>query len=744
MAVDSYGVEIAVREEVKYTAKGHGYYRVLVEGEEVSKHSAEREALESAANRYEEGLDVRVIHDYEVQVVKNYRGKIVKVRVKTHKLKLNTPMAIVSYTAPGLGQTNPDTVPDAITFASQTNVAIATTVTSEYNTLSGTTLPAPISISGANNPEYQIETDPWTNVAGTISPGVRYRVRHESSAFPGLDIETFLTIGGVVGSFVSTTTTAASAAYPANLNQVYVDQTVETSSTYDPVTRTVGSGSDQSYNTIQEAITNAVVGTDILMRHGTYSEIDIKHTAGQNGTAWTTGNYFKLASYPGEWAKIDGTGLNSGQAYSNMHGISSSSGEYNKRSLAAENRFWMYERFEVTGCRHGIFLTGGDHWFRYLWIHDNSRTDVASSDELFSGIWVNLAMDNIVEFCNVHDNYNAASADNANNMQIGFDADYLDDEAPGTYNPNVLIARNEVRYNKVLGGGRGIAIKNQQRFGTNTRTASSILTLYSEWGNKVHHNFVSECNQEGIGADQDNIQVYQNIIDASTDINNIDTGVQCVHEVLLSSAGGALFNPFVYNNTVLNAAKSFGYGSGFNDDATQANLFGWFYNNLSVGNEDVAGQSMPFTLAADQGIGITANIDEVYIQKNLIHSNANPSDVMRGRNNAGQNEWPIATAEGLFTNIANNETSSAAGLFKAGTGNDQYKTNGTFTFGAGTLADQGIGTAHPYIAGVTLPSFIGATNPNDDAWVDGVLDDITNVTFLTTQDGTQNPTWLEA
>jgi hypothetical protein len=198
--------EILTRETVKFTAKGHGYYRVLVEGEEVSKHTTEREALESATNHYEEGLDVRVIHDYEVQVVKNTQGKIVRVRVKTQKLKLNTPMAIVSYTSPGIGQTNPDSVPAAFFFTTQTNVALATTVTSNWITVEDTTIPSTISISGANNPEYQIEGEvTWRQAAYTVSPGKRVRVRHESSAFNSQSIVTTLDIQGVMGTFTSKT-----------------------------------------------------------------------------------------------------------------------------------------------------------------------------------------------------------------------------------------------------------------------------------------------------------------------------------------------------------------------------------------------------------------------------------------------------------------------------------------------------------------------------------------------------------
>jgi hypothetical protein len=114
-------------------------------------------------------------------------------------------MAIIKYTAPGLGITNPDSVPDQFTFTDQVDVPIATVTTSDSITVEGTTLPAAISISGANNPFYQISGGTWVNTAGSVSPGSTVKVRHESSAFSGQEIQTVLTIGGVSDTFSTTT-----------------------------------------------------------------------------------------------------------------------------------------------------------------------------------------------------------------------------------------------------------------------------------------------------------------------------------------------------------------------------------------------------------------------------------------------------------------------------------------------------------------------------------------------------------
>jgi hypothetical protein len=53
---------------VKLTALKAGYFIVSVDGVDVSKHTQEREAIESAVSRVLPGNDVRYRHDYVVVV----------------------------------------------------------------------------------------------------------------------------------------------------------------------------------------------------------------------------------------------------------------------------------------------------------------------------------------------------------------------------------------------------------------------------------------------------------------------------------------------------------------------------------------------------------------------------------------------------------------------------------------------------------------------------------------------------
>jgi uncharacterized protein YhjY with autotransporter beta-barrel domain len=101
-----------------------------------------------------------------------------------------------------------DTTPDPFSFASQTGVLQSTTITSNVVAITGINADSPISIA---NGEYSINGGAFTSAAGTLSPiagssvGPTVQVRHTSAATPGTNTVTTLTIGGVGGSFTSTT-----------------------------------------------------------------------------------------------------------------------------------------------------------------------------------------------------------------------------------------------------------------------------------------------------------------------------------------------------------------------------------------------------------------------------------------------------------------------------------------------------------------------------------------------------------
>jgi hypothetical protein len=123
-------------------------------------------------------------------------------------------------TLSGTGVYSPnDTVPDGFTsFTSQAGVATNTVLTSNTQTIGGINAPAPVSVA---NGSYSVGcTAVFTNQAATISNGQTVCVRHTSAATPSTSITTTLTIGGVSGTFTSTTAAGVTAPGAPVLNSI--------------------------------------------------------------------------------------------------------------------------------------------------------------------------------------------------------------------------------------------------------------------------------------------------------------------------------------------------------------------------------------------------------------------------------------------------------------------------------------------------------------------------------------------
>lgn len=95
-----------------------------------------------------------------------------------------------------------DFVPDAFTFSAQSGQLLSTTVTSAAITIAGIDTVSPITVSGGS---YAVNGGSYTIAAGTVRNGDSVTLRHTSAASGSSNVSTTLTIGGVSGSFTSTT-----------------------------------------------------------------------------------------------------------------------------------------------------------------------------------------------------------------------------------------------------------------------------------------------------------------------------------------------------------------------------------------------------------------------------------------------------------------------------------------------------------------------------------------------------------
>jgi len=99
-----------------------------------------------------------------------------------------------------------DATPDPFTFTNQSGVTRGTIVVSNAVTVSGIDAPVPVSVI---NGEYSTGcASAWTSQLGTIGPGQQVCVRHTSATTPSTAVSTTLTVGGIQGTFTSTTVAA--------------------------------------------------------------------------------------------------------------------------------------------------------------------------------------------------------------------------------------------------------------------------------------------------------------------------------------------------------------------------------------------------------------------------------------------------------------------------------------------------------------------------------------------------------
>lgn len=98
--------------------------------------------------------------------------------------------------------TQPDTIPNSFSFASQTAVPVSSQITSNSATISGINAATPITVSGG---EYSVNGAAFTTAAGTVNNNQAVQLRHISASAQNTPTTTTVTIGGVSATFTSTT-----------------------------------------------------------------------------------------------------------------------------------------------------------------------------------------------------------------------------------------------------------------------------------------------------------------------------------------------------------------------------------------------------------------------------------------------------------------------------------------------------------------------------------------------------------
>ena len=216
----------------------------------------------------------------------------------------------------GTFTTSSDTTPDAFSFTAQPGVPTGTVRTSNTITVSGITEAAPISVS---NGSYSIGcTSSFVTTAGTISNGQSVCVRHTSSGSPNGTTSTPLTIGGVSGTFSSTTgaedTTPNSFTFTfqtgVETNSVRTSNAVTIAGINAPTPISVSGGGGSSYSI---GCTGSFVTTAGTISNG--QTVCVRHTSASTANAITS-TVLTVGSYSGLFRSTTGANDTAPNAFS--------------------------------------------------------------------------------------------------------------------------------------------------------------------------------------------------------------------------------------------------------------------------------------------------------------------------------------------------------------------------------------------------------------------------------------------
>lgn len=545
---------------------------------------------------------------------------------------------------------------------------------------------------------------------------------------------------------------------------IYVDNgTIEADATWSGVDGEAYTSSDPDfpgagtgYGTLVSARNAMQGGDDIYIRGGTYDEGAIRLYSADNGTAndWTS-----IQSYPGEWAVIDANGDDS---------ISCALGFRSDAKTDDSNylQYWRFERLEVTGGENeGIAASGGPVIVRYCYIHDNINSYCGDNPGGFGGI---LVHDSVFEY-NVFDK-NGCSDTTDNHpahLQIVSDYAYMDaygtcDDgnyftwATGLCRSNYATRRNIIRYNFFNNSDgrrmKGLHYKSHMVLTPHRPKPSTPDATAKTWGDKIHHNIFIDMS--AFGMQQDFGQFYNNIID-SGDIDVRDD----------KQEPPEWFTG--YNNTIIGGRLRVNYaniGSGMPSGSHRYNnphyateditITGGLYNNIisgySSGDVSQGFNFGEYMNDSDYDAG-DVDYDSLSVRNNYYYDgNSYMFFNLEAKSGTCYDNVSKTDMESCWDTFVNNvEKESTEGtddLYAGASGADQYKTNGDHSLGNGyTIADGGFGDAHPYLSGVTIPSYIGATDPDDNGWVDEVLDfDVAYFTAKDLQgDEAYDESWIE-
>lgn len=524
---------------------------------------------------------------------------------------------------------------------------------------------------------------------------------------------------------------------------IYVDQTLSSdciSGNYSTSVRDCSGSDGNAYNTIQKAIVAMNGGDDIYVRGGTYEEnggftLNCTDCAASNRRAnieipksknGTIDNWSSIQSYPGEWAILVGDNLHQNYDTGGQHPVLGHYGT-DKEGLH-DIKYWKFERLEIKGgSNSGLHVNGGPFIVRHCYFHDNYQQTDGENPAAIVGM---VPQDSIIEF-NYFKN-NGSLAPVGNSSHIAFFSDYrnLDIE---NLDPNHATMRNEVRYNLFDTGGNGFKHKNVQDL-----TNKNTISTYKSQGDKIHHNIFLRLKTDSVYVMQDYAQVYNNI---TAEGLAPYYGAFGMDYWLTGAYERDIYYATFYNNTIKNA--QFNYWRGTIQPSINPYLY--LYNNIFDNFGINSDGFVTLNIAGSMAGGGIVDLTNLKIDYNYFYrpGYADSFRITKGTENCIGYMTPEEYNSCYNTNnYVKSSSEGSDNLYDSSFGAGQQITRREHVVeDSKIIANAGIGSSHPYLSGVSIPSYVGATNPDDNDWVAGVLG-LATVSNLQNA-GSDDPTWIE-
>lgn len=524
---------------------------------------------------------------------------------------------------------------------------------------------------------------------------------------------------------------------------IYVDNklTVNSTRTYSKSGRNGNGSNGRAFKTIQMALDSMKTGDVICIRGGVYQERKIKIPLSKNGTSWSTGKFNTMTSFPGEWAIIDGQKNITRESGKAPYLLGNSDGPSMK--------FWKFERIEIRNGATadgknaaGFFGNHGPFIFRYCVFKDNIVDYEGNNPGAVTGYtW----KDCVIEYCYFYNN--GARTNHKNSAHIVIFADYKEatHAEKGFNNDAYHVTRNHYSHNLfVSASGPAVAIKYKNDTfltGRNPRAGKGYNDTYKEWGDHIYHNIFRKTLDFAIDARQDFVQIYNNIFDSCYGAITVGEWWQ-----------PTIYRATVFNNTVIGKGKQ---GLQFNHfkiyDFQEPAIVQYAYNNI-VSNCGDDWLSCDITFLKDPKF-TNAIIDSFRIDRNFIYNPASNSDDPNGTyvfwfgySSDSKKRYTVSDYNKLFPNtkLYYAKVESSNQLFRGTSGTDRLITRGEYKLSSQeTIANAGKNIRHPYLNGMTIPAYIGATDPkdpNNNRWVNDVMNLVNLSNGYVPDTVAQNPT----